>query len=109
MGKFFSDQRIRPAGGRRSPRSSELRSDAAERIIQLMAGKPKRKRKSNKRLLAFVRMGGEEKIVFLKQKLYQLYDQKLQACENELDTSMVDYNIDKLERQIQEIFEEMYE
>jgi predicted site-specific integrase-resolvase len=103
------DQKIRPAGGRRSPRASELRSEAATRIIRFLRGENKKEIKSNERTLAFARMSSNDKIEFLKRKLYRLYNQKLKACEEGLGTNLIDCDINSLEKQIQEIQFDMWE
>lgn len=103
-----SEQKIRPAGGRRSPRASELKSQASDKIIYFL-GREKEETRSNKKALDFARMSYDDKIGFLKKKLYQLYDQKLQACEEGLITDLVDRDIDRLEKQIQNIQIEMWE
>jgi len=106
--KDYTEQKIRPAGGRRSPRTSELRSQAADKIVRFLSGN-KEEARSNKKFLEFARMSGEDKVAFLKQKLYKLYDQKLQLCEEELSTDLIDRDIDRLEQQIQDIQTDMWE
>ena len=53
--------------------------------------------------------GPANKIKLLKQKLYNLYDQKLRSCEERLNTELVDHDINKLEKQIQDLQTEMWE
>lgn len=109
MKKGYSEQHIRPAGGRRAPRSSELKSRAADKLLRILQGKPHNKSRNNSKALAFARLDGESKVKFLKKKLYRLYEQQLKACEDEMETDLVDREIDKLENQIQEIQIEMWE
>jgi hypothetical protein len=108
MKKGFSEQKVRPAGGRRSPKSFEYKSAAAEKIIRLLQGH-KPKEKSNKKFLAFAKLSYEDKIKFLKRKLYRLYEQKLEAHENGLPIETIDNNIESLEKQIESIQIEMWE
>jgi hypothetical protein len=75
----YSEQKTRPSGGCRSPKASELRSRAAEKIVRLLSGEDKKEYRDNKKFLEFFNMSGEDKIDFLKQKLYRLYDQKLKS------------------------------
>ncbi len=109
MAEYFSDQKVRPAGGRRAPRSSELKSQAANKIIRFLSGDQKRKPKSNRKFRHFASLSYEDKVKFLKKKLYRLYDQKLDAEEAGIETDLVDNKIARLEQQIQEIQFEMYE
>lgn len=109
MKNGFTEQKIRPAGGRRSPRASELRSSAADKLIRILSGGRPRKPPGNGKAIAFSKLSYEEKVAFLKKKLYRLYEQQLQACEDGLETDLLDRKIDKLEEQIQEIQIEMWE
>jgi len=90
------------------PRSSGVGSKTASKILRMLYGKDKEETGSNEKRLAFARLDNESKIKFLKKKLYRLYDQSLQSCDQDLNTELVDRKIDKLEDQIQEIQMEMW-
>lgn len=59
-------------------------------------------------MLEFARLGQEDKVKFLKEKLYRLYEQQLRACEEGMETDLIDYKIDQLEGEIKEIQVEMW-
>jgi hypothetical protein len=57
----------------------------------------------------FFKMSSGDKVEFLKKRLYGLYNHKLKICENGLDANLIDRDIDRLEKQIQEIQIDMWE
>ena len=89
-----------------SLRTSKIISQVADRLIAL---RQRQKKEISEKSLAFFRMNYKEKIEFLKEKLYKLYDHKLRLCEENLNTNMVDRDIDRIEKQIQDFQVDMWE
>ena len=113
-----SPQTIRPSGGRRQPRTSELKDAAEERIVKLFEKGDKgckltspplplsKKDKSRlKKQKLFASSSLEDRLDILHSKLIDLQDRKISLSGK--PNRVLDQQIERLEKQIFELIEEM--
>ena len=112
----FSLERVRPAGGRRQPRSSEHKDAAAERIVKLIekgekgcrltAPFPELDARDEKRIeehKQFAAADNETRLEILNDRLVDLYDKKISNRNNRKKVEKIDRQISRLEKEITEL------
>lgn len=112
----FGSQRIRPAGGRRQPKTSEHRDAAADRIIRLLekgekgcrltAPFPELDSRDIKRIKEhehFAAADKDTRLEILNDKLVDLYDKKILCRDNKKKLRRINKKIERIQEGIAEL------